>query len=377
MNSGSDLRIAFLGDIMPGGVISGKDEFIDENVLQYLNGFDLRIATLECAIGDDYEYDRVKMQGRMNIIYAKDVDLRKIEILNINIVTLANNHIFDLGLDGFQHICKLLDKRKILRCGAGMTSEEAAKPVIVEEKGKRVCFFSYCQYNTPYVGYVPVATKNSAGVNPLDINKVIVDITEAKKEFDYVFVIPHWGVEYISCPTVECKKLAYKMIEAGADGVIGGHPHRVQSCLQYRGKPIFFSLGNFLFADFFMAPPRPIWYPCENDVEMGQIKITNDYPFPVKEPLKRIWRNFSRIGMIAEISIGSRLKVSWNTVRLAESNRLSFYPRPLKFKIKLYLIELFIQMPWYDGGKFVMNVRELLSKKSYMNRLRRYWRGNN
>ena len=143
------------------------------------------------------------------------------------------------------------------------------------------------------------------------------------------------------------------------------------------GKPIFFSLGNFLFADFFMAPPRPIWYPCENDVEMGQIKITNDYPFPVKEPLKRIWRNFSRIGMIAEISIGSRLKVSWNTVRLAESNRLSFYPRPLKFKIKLYLIELFIQMPWYDGGKFVMNVRELLSKKSYMNRLRRYWRGNN
>lgn len=371
MSNGADVSIAFLGDIMPGGVISGKEEFVDDDILHYLSDFDLRIATLECAIGDCFEYDSMKMQGRMNIIYAKDIDIQKIEALNIDIAILANNHVFDLGIDGFLHTCELLDKCKILHCGAGMNLEEAAKPAVVEIKGKRICFFAYCQYNTPYVGYVPIATECSPGINPLDINKVVADIAEAKKEFDYVFVIPHWGVEYISFPTVECKNLAYKMIEAGADGVIGGHPHRVQPYLQYRKKPVFFSLGNFLFADFFMTPPRPIWYPNENEIELRSIKITYDYPFPMKEPLKRVWRNFSRIGEIAEISIGKKSHISCKTTYLTADNILSFYSQPLRLRMKLYFIKLFIKTPWYDGGTVMMKMRSLLSKKGYVKLFKR------
>lgn len=366
MKNGADLKIVFLGDVMPGGVLNGKSKFVAENVLQYLTDFDLRVATLECAIGDDIEFDRVKMRERMNIIYAKDSDIQKIEVLNINVAVLANNHIFDLGIEGFQHVCQLLDERKILYCGAGMNTKEAAKPAVVEIKGKRVCFYAYCQYNTPHIAYVPIATENSPGINPLDIDQVITDIIEAKKVYDYVFVIPHWGIEYISYPTVECKRLAYKMIEAGADGVIGSHPHRVQPSLSHLNKPIFFSLGNFLFADFFMAPPRPIWYPSEDEIELGLIRQTFDYPFPVTEPMKRVWRNFSRIGMLAEIVIGKNVIASWRTTYLGKNNKLDFYSKQQRLRMKLYLIRLFVETSWYDGGKNILRMRRLFFIKSYM-----------
>lgn len=104
-----------------------KTDFVSAEIQSYLSKFEYRIATLEAAIGDNYPFDAEKMNGRKNIIYSKNADIQKMIELNINIVSLANNHIFDLGLDGFKNTISLLDKYNILYCGAGLNIVEASK----------------------------------------------------------------------------------------------------------------------------------------------------------------------------------------------------------------------------------------------------------
>lgn len=81
------MRIAFLGDIMPGGLLHYKEDVIERDVLNYLKEYDLRVACLEAAIGDKETFDPTKMAGRMNIIYARNSDLRHLTALGINVVS--------------------------------------------------------------------------------------------------------------------------------------------------------------------------------------------------------------------------------------------------------------------------------------------------
>ena len=92
------------------------------------------------------------------------------------------------------------------------------------------------------------------------------------------------------------------MIDAGADLIIGSHAHIVQPSIRYKKKHIFYGLGNFLFPDFYMYPPRPIWYPSVVG-DNHSMNITYDYPFPIKNPLKRVWREASRVGLMVEVVI--------------------------------------------------------------------------
>lgn len=356
-------KIAFLGDIMPGGVLHYQNECIDEEVKKYLFDFDLRIATLETALGDHFAFDEEKMKGRMNIIYAKDRDIQKVIDLRINVVSIANNHVFDLGVEGFKNTLKLLDDNNILYCGGGMNIDEASRPVVVEINNKTIAILAYCQYGTKHIGYVPIATKDQPGVNPLDESKFITEIQEAKKKYDYVFVMPHWGKEYTVFPTVECKRLAYQMIKAGADGVIGSHPHQVQPCVTYRKRPVFFSLGNFMFADFYVYPPRPMWYPTDLS-EVENISIEEDYIFPVSEPLKMKWRKTSRIGMIASITIiDCKIKNSYKLSFLTDDNIVSFANLTGRIKRSLLIVSILLKYSFYQEGKYYCKIKKMLNIK--------------
>ena len=87
--------ILFCGDIMPGGVLPYQANYISKEVQTYLNSFDLRIGTLEAALGTGLAYDEVKMQGRANIVYARNEDFFRVKEMGFNVVSLANNHIYD------------------------------------------------------------------------------------------------------------------------------------------------------------------------------------------------------------------------------------------------------------------------------------------
>ncbi len=309
---------------MPGGVLPYQSDYITRELREYMAGFDYRIGTLEAAIGTNLPFDPIKMKGRQNIVYARDKDFFRVKEMGFDVVSLANNHIWDLGEEGLRNTINVLNNNGIKYCGAGMNAREASRPAEIEKDGLRVAIFAYCMYDSPWMGYVELATEEQAGVNPLRIDKVVKDIREAKKEYDRVIVLPHWGREYQYEPLPECVTMAKEMVKAGADVVLGSHSHQVQPFIHTKGKPVCFSMGNFLFPDFFMHPPRPIWYP-ESPEEIHGIKEVVGYPYPIYQPIKQVWNSISRFGCTVGLELDARrINVNIRYVSLSDNNVESF-----------------------------------------------------
>lgn len=318
------MKLFFCGDVMPGGVLPYQENYISDELKDYLKSFDFRIGTLEAAVGTDLSFDEIKMKGRQNIIYARDEDFFRVKEMGFDVVSLANNHIWDLGEEGLKNTIRLLDENGIRHCGAGMNIEDASKPVVIEKDGISVAILAYCMYGNPWLGYVELAGPNKAGINPLEIEKVVSDLREAKKKYDRVIVMPHWGKEYTYNPLPECKVMAKQMVAAGADAVLGSHPHHIQPIINIKGKPVCFSMGNFLFPDFYMYPPRPIWYPSKEE-NLSNIKRVEEYPFPITEPILQVWNKESRVGQVVSCNVtGKRIIIDNKFVNLSIHNVLNF-----------------------------------------------------
>ena len=314
------MRVFFCGDFMPGGVLPYQDKYIATELLEYLKGFDFRIGTLEAAIGTGLSFDPVKMAGRQNIVYARNEDFFRVKELGFDVLSLANNHVWDLGEEGLMNTIKTLKENGIQYCGAGMNIEEASRPAVISKDGINVAILSYCMYGNKYLGYVELAGENKAGINPLEIDKVVGDIREAKRKYDKVIVMPHWGREYRYDPLPECVVMAKKMIEAGADAVLGSHTHQMQPLITIEGNPVCFSMGNFLFPDFYMYPPRPIWYPDSFEDVKG-VKDVVGYPYPIVEPIRQVWNPVSRYGRVVSLSFDmKKTAVESRYVHLSTSN---------------------------------------------------------
>ncbi|MBD5208433.1 MAG: CapA family protein [Bacteroidales bacterium] len=357
------MKVVFLGDVMPGGVLPYIDSFpIDKDVMAILSDSDLRIATLECAIGDNLTFDPEKMSGRGNIIYSPTDSADLICKMNLNVVSLANNHIFDLGLEGFESTLAFLRKNNILFTGAGRNISEATKPVIIEKGDVKIAIIAACSYDYSQVAYVPIASENGYGVASLDEKRICSQISDLKRECDYVVVLPHWGIEYSYYPLKESVKMAKKMINSGADLIVGSHTHLRQPTVAYKDKSIFFSLGNGLFPDFFVNAPRPIWYPDKTKVDVWKIPCTRDYPFPVLSPLRRVWKTESRIGLILTSEINKQsIKNKYKLLFLTEDNYLTLLNRRF-IGLKLYLLGKFSLSPFYDEGNLIKFVKRGLRK---------------
>ena len=347
------VNLLFCGDIMPGGVLPYQDGYISPELLEFMRSFDYRIGTLEAAIGMGLPFDPVKMEGRQNIIFARNEDFFRIKEMEFDVVSLANNHIWDLGEEGLKNTIKLLDDNGIKHCGAGMNAEDASKPAVIEKEGLTIAILAYCMFGNKYLGYVELAGENKAGVNPLIIGKVVEDIRKAKLKYDKVIVMPHWGREYLFEPLLECITMAKKMINAGADAVLGSHPHQIQPLVNYRRKPVCFSMGNFLFPDFYMTPPRPIWYPKSIEDIKG-IKDVVGYPFPIEEQVRQVWNPISRFGCAVVLDLdGQLIKTSLRYVRLSEDNIESlseippFIQRQLRKARRIVLCPLFRMMVYF------------------------------
>ena len=200
--------------------------------------------------------------------------------MGFSLFSIANNHMFDWEDSGFLRVKEALGDD----CFGAGTKEEAYKIKIVEVKDKKVGFLALCygarkgvftlQYDKQY---------GCAHLFDLKVNHIIAN---AKKEVDFLFILPHAGVEYYDIPTPELKAKYRDFIEWGADGVIASHPHCPQGWEIYNGKPIFYSLGNFFFnskpvVDF--VAQRPHWYEgiavlieiTDNDIETSVINTRN------------------------------------------------------------------------------------------------------
>lgn len=165
---------------------------------------------------------------------------------NIKAVSLANNHILDYGPTGLRHTIQTLSKAGIFYAGAGENKEMANQPAVFEIKNKKIAFFAYSM-TFPESFF---ATDSSAGTAYPVLKIVKKEIQQVRKNCDIIITAFHWGKELESRPDQYQQRLAHKVIDYGSDVVIGHHPHSLQGVESYRGKPIFYSLGNFVFASY-------------------------------------------------------------------------------------------------------------------------------
>lgn len=360
------MRVIFCGDVMPGGVLPYQQHYISDEVLQYMKSFDIRIGTLEAAIGTGIPYDQTKMNGRQNIVYARNEDFYRVVEMGFDVVSLANNHVFDLGEEGLRNTIDILKKNNIKYCGAGLNDEEASMPAIIESDGKSVAVLAYCMYGNVYLGYVELAGKDKSGVNPLNIDQVVSDIKKYKQLYDYVIVMPHWGREYQYFPMLEVKEMALKMVDAGADAVIGSHAHNIQPMINYKGRNIYFCLANYLFPDYYMHPPRPIWYPEEN-YDITKISRTYCYPDHIEESTTSVWRNSSRVGMVVEMMIEDTIRTKYRFVYLSKNNILRFYGKTNSFlkRVRLSIMGFAVKSKKYPVIKRLYESRYNLPRRAW------------
>ena len=357
------MRIAAVGDIMPGGILHGREgSFISEDVLTVLREADIRVGTLETAVGNEPNFYEEKMSRRADVIYVKDDDLKRLVELDINIVSLANNHFFDLGPTGAVHAIELLDSMGIQHCGAGRNLEEASRPVIFEKDGKSVAFLAFCDWRDETVGWCPFATETAPGVNPMYDDYVVEQIAKYKNLYDYVAVIPHWGKEHSFVTTTHVYELANKMIDAGADMIFGGHTHRIQPVVNKKEAIIAYSMGNFFFPDRLITKPRSTYYP-EQSIILASLPVTDGYPFVDQVTLK-IWKPLARIGMVVSTTIkDDKTEAHPFYVMLGPDNVLSTYDLPMKVGIPIRCQRFLLQYSPYILYEYVFTLLKRVAKK--------------
>lgn len=216
-------------------------------VTAYLKSADLAFANLESPISDR----GTPLPNKGIWFRAKPETIQCLTDAGIDVVNLANNHILDYDQPAFQDTMTALRQHGIGFCGAGQNLADARKPYIVDQNGTKVAFLGYSELAEIFwVWSDPkpfVATDQRPGVAPLHVDKILEDIAAAKQQADIVVVTLHWGVEYTDIPTEEQRKIAHRIIDGGADVILGGHPHVTQGFEVYKGKLIAYSLGNFVF----------------------------------------------------------------------------------------------------------------------------------
>jgi poly-gamma-glutamate synthesis protein (capsule biosynthesis protein) len=174
--------------------------------------------------------------------------LRAAARAGVEVASLGNNHGFDQGPDGLLDSIRNLRGAGIVPIGAGANEEKADAPRYVDVNGWRIGLVGVDEVLDP-LDMVAVGDRPGTAVGH-DFPRAIRAIEEADAHADLVFVVIHWGVELDTAPRDYQVDEAERMIDAGADAIFGHHAHRLQPMDTYRGRPIFYGLGNFVWPNF-------------------------------------------------------------------------------------------------------------------------------
>ncbi len=239
-----DVSLADNWDIMPYYKSRNQDVYgiLSKDIVKYMNDTDLMIVNNEFSFSK-----RGKPLARKKYTFRGDPSNVSIyKEMGVDLVTLANNHVYDYGKDAFFDTLETLDNASIPRIGAGKNIEEAKKPYYFVINGYKIAFVNATRAEK-YI-LTPEATNTEPGVfrayDPEPFRQVI---KETKKNSDYVVALIHWGKE----DTHELEKVQLDTgklyIESGADLVVGTHAHLIQGVEFYKGKLIAYNLGDFIF----------------------------------------------------------------------------------------------------------------------------------
>lgn len=242
------VTISMVGDMLFYGTVDSYmkkygDAYVLEGYGPLIKKSDIVLGNLETPMshrGEPMEEKQYTFRGRPEV-------LKILKENNFSAVSIANNHVLDYGTDAFLDTLDNLKKYEILYAGGGINREEAEKGAIIERNGIKVGFLAFTKV-VPVVDWY--AGKNKPGIigaYKVHEKEFVRIIQEMKMNCDVLVVSVHWGQEGTTTIRDEEKYIGRCMIDAGADIIMGHHPHIVQGIEIYKNKPIFYSLGNFIF----------------------------------------------------------------------------------------------------------------------------------
>lgn len=271
----SSATVALVGDLMPQQPLTGEGCTPGSaDVFALLEAADLVMANLECPLTTRGAPADKLVAFRSNPSLARDL-----KAAGVDVVTLANNHMLDYGLEGMYDTAEALSGAGVAWVGAGHTLAEALTPVVHEVSGMRVAFLGVAttlpvgsaaapdrpgiapiHVTTSYV-VDPTSVDETPGIAPTvetrawpsDVERVADAVADAKRRAEICIVGIHWGVpngwvaQFQDPIATYQRPLARALVGAGADAVVGHHPHVLHGVELIEGRPVFHSLGNFLF----------------------------------------------------------------------------------------------------------------------------------
>ena len=250
-----EITLGFAGDICfadPEAVMQhyhsvGDDitRCIDPDYIAAMQDMDLMWINNEFCYSDRGQ----PMEGKMWTFRSAPENVELLHTLGVDIVGLANNHVFDYGEDAFYDTLDTLDSADIPYVGAGRNIEEASAPVYLEVNGITIAYVAASRAEKFIL--TPEAGEDSPGVLRCYDPEAFLDaIREADAHADVVIALPHWGTEHTTVLEDVQTETGHAYLDAGADIVIGAHSHCLQGMEYYVGKPILYSLGNFWFDEY-------------------------------------------------------------------------------------------------------------------------------
>jgi len=247
--SNTNTKIYFVGDMMLDRSVkkSVQNNFAGDynklfaNVGELKNA-DILFGNLEGPISDVGNNVGSKYSFRMDTAV-----LPALINAGFDVLSFANNHVGDWNITAFKDTLKRLSGSSISTTGAGLNKTQAQTPVIIEKNGIKFGFLGFSDVGPQWM----MAKESSAGILLANDPRFSEIISNAKKQVDVLIVSFHWGEEYKKIHNSRQEKLAYKAIDNGADMIIGHHPHVSQDIKTYKGKTIVYSLGNFIFDQYF------------------------------------------------------------------------------------------------------------------------------
>lgn len=242
---GEKITLAFTGDILLDGFVGDQIAKYGVNypfakVAPFMKKADIAFANLETPVSI-----RGTAAEKTFAFRSKPAALGGLGFAGIDGVTVANNHILDYGQQAMLDTLIHLDRYKIGHTGAGKNIEEAFKPYIKTVKGKRIAILGASRVLSGPSWY---AGKNSPGAaSAYTPEPLLSAIKQSAKANDYTIVYLHWNEEFKDYPEKYARTLAKQMIDSGADIILGAHSHCLMGIEYYKHKPIYYSLGNFVF----------------------------------------------------------------------------------------------------------------------------------
>ena len=306
-------KVCIAGDWAPirlfKDIMETHPESVYGDLMPILRSADLSIVNLESPLSDKGE--PVFKSGA--VFKGEQRHIKALTSVPFDVVTLANNHVFDYGIDAFEDTMDVLKRNHIQWTGAGMSIKEAAAPLVIIVNDTKIAIVNFSE------GEDLTSAGKGPGVMGWDLQRVEDTIKTLRQEVDFIIIISHCGIEYIPFPPPYVARAFKQMVNAGADIVIGHHPHVPQGIQFYKNTPIVYSLGNFVFYQPTDLYYRKLGYLVNLGLNKGSLVSLELVPYEIHDPglsclkgtgLQTFWGKFKEISM--PLHDDKKLDAAWN-----------------------------------------------------------------